>query len=160
MMRFFFFNAILFFQGVVLAKSNLLLHLLCFSSALTIPSNMGSLDITLGSSDGNTKLCMHVSHIGLKQSKIGGEMVMKPLPRGILGPKPDQYVMRGFNCIGVTPFENGVNQFAGLCGPLHTFDFVQQSMEFTIQPKPSLVWLARTIHVFLITFSHVQLRRG
>ena len=85
---------------------------------------------------GNTKLCMHVSHIGLKQSKIGGEL---PLQEDMFGPEPNQYVVRGFNCIRVTTFKDGVNQFAGLCGPLRTFNFVQQTMEFTIQPKPSLV---------------------
>ena len=45
---------------------------------------------------------MHVSYIGLKQSKIGGELVMKPLQEDIFGPEPDQYVVRGFNCIRVT----------------------------------------------------------
>ena len=46
--------------------------------------------------------------------------------------KPDQYIVRGFGGIGVTTFEDRVNQFAGLCSSLCTLNFVQKCMKFTI----------------------------
>ena len=62
----------------------------------------------------STYLCIHVGQVGLEQHKIGGELVVKPLQIDILGPEPDQYIVRGFNCIRVTTFEDRVNQFTGL----------------------------------------------
>ena len=58
---------------------------------------------------------MHVGQVGLEQPEIGGELVVKPLQVDILGPESDKYVVRGFDCIRVATFEDGENQFAGLC---------------------------------------------
>jgi hypothetical protein len=68
---------------------------------------------------------MHVGQVGLEQPEIGGELVVKPLQVDILGSEPDQYIVRGFNCIRVATFEDGVNQFAGLCCSLCTFNFIE-----------------------------------
>ena len=47
---------------------------------------------------------MRVGQVGLEEPKVGGDMVVKPLQVDILGPEPDQYIVRGFNCIRVTTF--------------------------------------------------------
>ena len=70
----------------------------------------------------STQLFMHVGQVGLEQPEIGGELVVKPLQVDILGPESDKHIVRGFDCIRVTTFEDGVNQFAGVCRSLRALN--------------------------------------
>ena len=85
---------------------------------------------------------MHVGQVGLGQPEICGQLVVKPLRVDILGPESDKCIVRGFDCIRVATFEDGVNQFAGLCSPLCTFNFLQQCMKITIQLHSGFVRLS------------------
>ena len=93
---------------------------------------------------------MHVGQVGLEQPKVGGELVVKPLQEDILGSEPDQYIVRGFNCIRVATFEDGVNQFASLCSSLCALNFIQQCMKLTVQLHSGLVWFSLTLYLFFI----------
>ena len=107
---------------------------------------------------------MHVGQVGLEEPEIGGELVVKPLQVDILGPESDKYIVRGFDCIRVATFEDGVNhaqQFAGLCSPLCTFNFVQQCMKITIQLHSGFVRFSLTLYLFLVpALLHVHTRSG
>ena len=75
---------------------------------------------------------------------------MKPLQVDIFGSEPDEYIVRCFDSIIVATFEDGVNQFAGLCSSLCALNLVQ-GMKFTVQTHFRFVWFSLTLYLFFVT---------